>query len=176
MKCLETPLLGLKLIELEFRTDSRGYFARSYCPQEFAAFGLSFRLCQIDLSYNTRAGTIRGMHFQRPPKAEAKVVQCVAGEMFDVAVDLRRDSPTYCRWHGVRLTGRDRQMLFIPEGFAHGFQTLTDNAEVQYLMGEFYAPEYQAGVRWDDPAFGIAWPLPVTVISPRDADFPEFKP
>lgn len=176
MRCTNTPLPGLKLLELEFRADARGYFARTYCQQEFAAFGLAFRLCQIDLSYSARAGTIRGMHFQRPPKAEAKVVQCTAGEIFDVAVDLRRDSPTYCRWHGVTLTGRERKMLYIPEGFAHGFQTLSDNAEVEYLMGEFYAPEHQAGVRWNDPAFGIEWPLPVTVISPRDASYPEFQP
>jgi dTDP-4-dehydrorhamnose 3,5-epimerase len=176
VNCIATPLPGLHLIELEVRADARGFFARTYCQQEFANFGLDFRLCQINLSYATKAGTVRGMHFQRPPKAEAKVVQCVSGEVFDIAVDLRPNSPTYCKWYGVRLTGRERQMFYIPEGFAHGFQTLTDDAEVQYLMGEFYAPECQAGVRWNDPAFGIEWPLPITVIAERDLSYAEFQP
>lgn len=175
MKCEATPLPGLMLIEPDLRADPRGFFTRLYCPREFETLGLKFRLCQINLSYTAKAGTVRGMHFQQPPKAEAKVVQCTAGEVFDVALDLRPTSPTYCRWHGVRLTAAQPRMFFLPEGFAHGFQTLTDNAELQYLMGEFFSPEHQAGVRWNDEAFGIRWPLPVTVISERDAGYPDFQ-
>lgn len=170
------PLPGLKIIAAEPRCDERGSFARIYCPLELADLGLRFQLCQINVSHTARTGTVRGMHFQRAPKAEAKIVQCLAGEIFDVAVDLRSESPTFCRWHGLRLNGRDRKMFFIPEGFAHGFQTLTDDAEVLYFMGAFFDPQCQAGVRWDDPALGIQWPLGVTTISQRDLDYPDFQP
>ena len=175
MRVESTPLPGLKVIEAEPRQDERGFFARTYCPVEFEQLGLQFRLCQINLSGTLRSGAVRGMHFQRAPKAEAKVVQCIAGEIFDVAVDLRPDSQTYCRWYGLQLSGCDHKMFFLPEGFAHGFQTLTDDAKVEYFMGEYFDPSYQAGVRWDDPAFGIRWPLPITTISQRDLDYPDFQ-
>jgi dTDP-4-dehydrorhamnose 3,5-epimerase len=165
------PLPGLKIITPEPHCDERGSFARIYCPLELAKLGLEFSLCQINLSTNVRAGTVRGMHFQQAPKAEAKIVQCLAGEIFDVAVDLRRESPTFCRWHGLRLSARNRKMFYIPEGFAHGFQTLTDDADVLYFMGAFFDPQFQAGVRWNDPALGIQWPLDVTAISQRDLDY-----
>ncbi len=170
------PLPGLKIIAAEPRCDERGSFARIYCHRELADLGLKFQLCQINDSFTARAGTVRGMHFQRAPRAEAKIVQCLAGEIFDVAVDLRPESPTFRRWHGLRLTGRDRKMFFIPEGFAHGFQSLTDDAEVLYFMGEFFDPPSQAGVRWNDPALGIEWPRSVTMISQRDLEYPDFQP
>ena len=171
-----SPLPGLKIVTLEPRGDQRGAFCRLYCPAEYARLGLEFQLCQINLSSTSQAGTVRGMHFQREPKAEAKIVQCVAGEIFDVAIDLRPQSPTFCQWHGLRLGGAVGKMFYIPAGFAHGFQTLTDHVEVLYFMGEFFDPRFQAGVRWNDPAFGIAWPLPVSCLSPRDANYTDFKP
>ncbi len=171
-----TPLSGLKIIAPEPRRDERGAFTRIYCPRELENLGLEFQLCQINVSRTSQAGSIRGMHFQRAPKAEAKIVQCLAGEVFDVAIDLRKESPTFRQWHGLRLNCRDRKMFFIPEGFAHGFQTLTDDAEVLYFMGQFYDPKFQSGVRWNDPVLNVVWPLPITTISQRDLDYPDFQP
>jgi dTDP-4-dehydrorhamnose 3,5-epimerase len=163
-----TLLEGAWLIELDRREDERGFFARIWCRQELAAQDLDTEIAQESISYNHHRGTVRGLHFQRPPHEETKIVRCTRGAIFDVIVDLRRWSPTYLRWEGIELTAENRKALYIPKGFAHGFQTLTDNAEIVYQISVFYAPESAAGYRYDDPAFGIAWPLPTTLISDRD--------
>ena len=154
--------------------DARGFFARTWSAGEFAARGLRSTLAQCSLSYNRRAGTLRGMHYQLPPRDEAKVVRCVRGAIYDVLVDLRPSSPTFRRWIARELTSENRLSLYIPEGVAHGFQTLTDDAEVMYLISEVYDASLARGVRWDDAAFGIEWPMPVSVISERDRGFPDF--
>ncbi|MBV8333895.1 MAG: dTDP-4-dehydrorhamnose 3,5-epimerase [Alphaproteobacteria bacterium] len=163
-----TLLEGAWLIELDRREDERGFFARIWCRRELAAQGLDAEIAQQSLSYNRHRGTVRGLHFQRPPHEETKIVRCTCGGIFDVMVDLRRWSPTYLRWQGFELTAENRKALYVPKGFAHGFQTLADNSEVMYQMSEFYASEAAGGYRFDDAAFGIIWPLPVTVISERD--------
>jgi dTDP-4-dehydrorhamnose 3,5-epimerase len=167
--------MGVVVIELERHEDERGFFARSFCADEFAAHGLSACVAQCNISFNRRRGTVRGLHFQRPPRAEAKLVRCTAGAIYDVAVDLRSASPTFCRYVGVELTARNRRMLYVPPGFAHGFQTLADESEVFYQMSEPFTAEAADGVRWNDPAFAIAWPLDVQVISERDRSFPDFR-
>jgi dTDP-4-dehydrorhamnose 3,5-epimerase len=178
----ETKLKGAYLIDIQPIGDERGFFSRSFCKQEFSGHGLKTEIAQCNISFNKQRGTLRGMHFQRPPKEEAKLVRCTRGRIYDVIVDLRPDSPTYRQWlgielgsgstaHGSRLTD-DYRMLYIPEGFAHGFQTLEDDSEVFYQMFEFYAPEYANGVRWDDPAFGITWPLSDPIMSERDRTYP----
>jgi dTDP-4-dehydrorhamnose 3,5-epimerase len=169
-----TPAFGAVVIEPERVEDERGFFARSFCAREFAAHGLSPRVVQCSISFNRKRGTVRGLHFQRAPHAEAKLVQCMAGALFDVIIDLRPDSLTFRRHFSVDLSARNRRLLYVPEGFAHGFQTLEDDTEVFYQMSEFFAPEAGVGVRWNDPAFGIQWPLAVTVISERDRTFPDF--
>lgn len=170
-----TPLAGAYVLELERREDERGFFARAFCQKEFAEHGLNPRIAQCNVSFNAKRGTLRGMHYQAPPHEEAKVVRCTQGTVWDVIVDLRRGSPTFKRWHGVELSAGSRRALYIPEGLAHGFQTLTDDAELLYLMSEFYHPEAARGVRWDDPAFGIEWPLPNPRISDRDGGFARFR-
>ena len=160
------------MVDLEPHADERGFFARSYCAAEFAAQGLGPELRQCSVSYNTRKGTLRGMHYQGAPHEEHKLVRCTAGAIFDVIVDIRESSPTYRRWFGTELTGANRRSLFIPPGFAHGFVSLTDNAEVYYMISVAHAPEVSRGFRWNDPAFAIEWPLMPTVISPRDASYP----
>lgn len=170
-----TELHDACLIELEPAHDARGCFARTFCAREFADHGLETRYVQHSTSYSRVRGTIRGMHFQRPPYAEAKVVTCLKGAIWDVIVDLRTESPTFGRWQAFDLTSDNRNRLYVPRGFAHGFQTLTDDAEVAYLISEFYTPDAAAGVRYDDPAFGIEWPLPLTVISERDRAYPDFS-
>ncbi len=172
MRFHETPVPGAWLIELEPHADARGLFARTYCAREFAEQGIRFEVAQCNLSVNHRRGTLRGLHYQAPPSAEAKVVRCVRGAIHDVIVDLRPDSPAYRRHYAVDLSAENRLALFVPELCAHGFQTMTDGAEVSYLMGEFYDPDAQRGVRWDDPAFAIPWPLAVTEISEKDASWP----
>lgn len=167
---------GAFRIELEFKADERGAFARSWCQREFAARGLTAQIAQCNISINRARGTVRGMHFQADPHAEAKVVRCVRGKIHDIIVDLRPGSPTYCRWTAVELEARAGAALYVPEGFAHGFQTLEDDTEVHYLMSEFYAPESARGVRWDDPAFGIRWPLEISSISVTDRSYPAFAP
>ena len=162
------------IVEPECHVDERGSFARTYCRSEFAEHGIDFVPVQISASSNTRRGTLRGLHFQAEPLAEAKVVTCTSGSVFDVAVDLRTDSPTYGRWIGVELTRANRRAAFVPAGCAHGFQTLEDNTELLYFISEFYDPSLQRGVRWDDPALEIDWPLTPTVISERDRSFPDF--
>ena len=171
----ETSLAGASVIDLERNVDERGFFARSYCEREFEAAGLNPAVAQCNVSFNDAAGTLRGMHYQIPPSEEAKLVRCTAGAIHDVIVDLRPDSPTRLQWFGVDLTAENRRMLFIPEGFAHGFLTLEPNTEVFYQMSEFYAPGHARGFRWNDPAIGIEWPGEPAVISERDAEYPDFE-
>lgn len=171
-----TPIAGAWLISLEVQADARGFFARSFCEREFAAHGLTRRFVQCNLSYNARRGTLRGMHFQRRPGSEAKIVRCVRGAAYDVVVDLRPKSATYRRWTAFELTPENRDCVYIPDGCAHGFQTLSDGTELFYHMSEFYAPELSDGVRWNDPAFGIDWPLPDPILSDRDRSYPDYKP
>lgn len=154
--------------------DERGFFARSFCQNEFADQGLDPRLAQCNVSYNAKRGTLRGLHFQAAPHGEAKLVRCTQGTIWDVMVDLRRDSPTFKRWFGAELSAANRLALYVPEGFAHGFQTLTDDTEVLYLMSEFYRPEAVRGLPWNDPAFTIAWPIADPVMSARDRSFARF--
>ena len=170
-----TPIPGCFVIELEPIEDERGSFARTWCEREFGARGLATRMVQASVSFNKQAGTLRGLHYQRSPHAEAKLVRCPRGAIWDVVVDLRPDSPAFLRHHAVTLSPDDRRMLYVPEGVAHGFQTLTDGTEVAYQMSYPHVPDAAAGVRWDDPAFGIAWPLPVTAIAARDRSYPDFE-
>jgi dTDP-4-dehydrorhamnose 3,5-epimerase len=172
MNFTKTALEGAFIIEPELLRDERGFFASTWSQQEFAGQGLHAPLVQANVSLNIRRGTLRGMHFQISPHQEAKLVRCTAGSIFDVIIDLRKDSPTFHQWVGVELSGSNRLLLYVPEGFAHGFQTLADNTEVAYQISEYYHPDSARGVRWDDPAFGIKWPLPVTVISERDRNHP----
>jgi dTDP-4-dehydrorhamnose 3,5-epimerase len=172
----ETALKGAFLIEPERRQDERGFFARTWCQSEFAAAGLQTDWVQCNISFNKARGTLRGMHYQAPPYEEAKLVRCTMGAVYDVIIDLRADSPTFRQWLAAELTSDNRLMLFIPKSFAHGFQTLTDEAEVFYHMSQVYAPEYARGVRWDDPAFKISWPAERRIISARDRSFPDFLP
>ncbi len=175
MTFTETKLKGAYRIDLDVRRDDRGFFARSFCQREFAAHGLHTIVAQSNVSFNAKKGTLRGMHFQVAPKAEAKLVCCTRGALYDVIIDLRPRSQTYCAWTAVELTAENGCMLYIPEGFAHGFQTLEDNTEVFYQMFEFYSPEHASGVRWDDPVFGITWPLPEPVMSEKDRSYPVYK-
>jgi dTDP-4-dehydrorhamnose 3,5-epimerase len=172
----ETKLAGVYLIELQKHEDKRGFFARTYCQREFEEHGLNPRCVQCNLSYNKKAGTLRGIHYQAAPYAEAKLVCCTHGAIYDVIIDLRPASPTYLQHLAVTLVGAQHNMLYVPEGFAHGFLTLADHTYVFYQMSEFYVPEYSRGVRWNDPTFGIEWPEQVQVISERDAAYPDFVP
>jgi dTDP-4-dehydrorhamnose 3,5-epimerase len=167
-----TALEGVWQIDLERRTDPRGHFARSFCAEEFAAHGLPPGFVQCNVSFNTRRGTLRGLHWQAEPHPEGKLVRCARGAIFDVAVDLRPGSPTLHRWVGAELTARNGRALFIPPGFAHGFQTLADDSEVFYQMTEAYHGALSRGARWNDPAFAIAWPLPDPILSERDLIHP----
>jgi dTDP-4-dehydrorhamnose 3,5-epimerase len=160
VKFIETPLPGAWVIELERIADERGWFARTFDAEEFRARGLNADVVQCNASFNARRDTLRGMHYQAQPHGESKLVRCVRGAVFDVAVDLRPDSPTYRDWHGVELGAENGLAFYIPAGLAHGFQTLTEDSEVLYQMGHHYVPEVALGVRWDDPAFGIEWPEP----------------
>ncbi len=168
----QTELQTVFIIEPEIIEDERGFFAMSWLPDEFEKQGLNSRLAQCNISFNKHRGTVRGMHFQTKPYEEAKLVRCTRGAMYDVAIDLRGDSPTRYQWVAAELTRDNRRMLYVPEGFAHGYQTLTDDTEIFYQISEAYHPEAARGVRWDDPAFAIKWPLPVSVIAPRDASYP----
>jgi dTDP-4-dehydrorhamnose 3,5-epimerase len=168
----ETKLKGAFMVAPELIADERGFFARTWTPEEFSAQGLNPRLVQCNISYNKQRGTLRGMHYQAPPHEEGKLVRCTRGALYDVAVDLRASSPTYLEWTAVELTEENRLMFYIPEGFAHGYQTLSDGTEVFYQMSESYHPESARGLRWDDPALAITWPLAVSLISPRDQENP----
>jgi len=168
LKFAPTPLAGAYVVELERLQDERGFFARSFCQEEFRRHGLKPAIAQCNVSWNRRRGTLRGLHFQAAPHEEAKVVRCTRGAIWDVIVDLREDSPTRWRWHALELNADNRLAFYVPEGFAHGFQTLADDSEVLYQMSEFYHPDLARGLRWDDPKIGIRWPLPDPVLSPRD--------
>ena len=172
----ETKLPGAYIVELAPHYDDRGFFSRSWCQREFQEHGLNPNLVQCNISYNPKKGTLRGMHIQLPPFGEAKLVRCTRGSIYDAIIDLRNSSPTYLQWISVELTAENRIALFVPEGFAHGFQTLEDDTEIFYQMSEFYSPGSTAGVRWNDNAFAIQWPLPVSVISAKDASLSDFHP
>jgi dTDP-4-dehydrorhamnose 3,5-epimerase len=174
MHFLPTELPGVFVIEVEPRADERGLFARTYCREEFAAHGLCTDWVQCNVSFNARAGTLRGLHWQAAPHEEVKLVRCTSGAAFDVVVDLRPGSPTYRNWVAVELTGANRRAVYIPGGYAHGFQTLVDGTELFYQMSALYVPESARGARWDDPALAIAWPpCAARVISPRDLALPD---
>ena len=172
----ETELQGAFVITPERFEDERGFFARSFSDREFEAHGINPRLVECNISFNRRRHTIRGMHFQRSPHAQAKLVRCTAGSIYDVIIDLRPGSKTFGRWVGVELTAENRLMLYVPEGFAHGFQTLADETEVFYQVSAYYAPESCDGARWDDPAFAVRWPATDNVtINERDQSYPDFQ-
>jgi dTDP-4-dehydrorhamnose 3,5-epimerase len=175
MQFVATGLSGAFEIRPELLHDERGFFARSWCRLESESHGLNPNLVQCNISFNSRKETLRGMHYQATPHAEAKLVRCTRGAIYDVALDLRENSPTYKKWTAVELSSEKRNMLYIPEGCAHGFLTLTDETEVFYQMSAFYAPEAGRGVRWNDPAFQIQWPGRVEIISERDRTYPDFK-
>lgn len=175
MRFEATELPGVVRVLAEPRADERGAFARLHCPEEFAAAGIAFQPVQTSVSTNLRARTLRGMHYQAAPHSETKLVRVTRGRAFDVAVDLRPDSPTYRRWTGTELSAGNLTALFIPEGVAHGFLTLEADTDVLYQIAPAYSPGYEAGVRWDDPAFAIAWPAAPLVISPRDAQYPDYR-
>jgi dTDP-4-dehydrorhamnose 3,5-epimerase len=176
MKFTETRMAGAYIIDLEKHQDARGYFARSWCRREFSERGLDDGLVQCNLSFNIRRGTLRGMHFQAHPFAEAKIVRCVRGALYDVMIDLRPDSATFLQWAGFELTPDNGTSVYIPRGFAHGFQTLEDSTEILYQMTEFYAPDYARGVRWNDPLFNIQWPDDRPTIASRDNQYPDADP
>ena len=174
MKFLDTGLNDATLIEMTTYADRRGEFARVFCEKEFAEAGLKTRYVQVNASVNKKRGTLRGMHYQNPPHAEVKVVRCVKGAIHDVIVDLRPDSTTYMKWAGFDLTDDNHRQLYVPEGFGHGFITLTDDAAVTYMVSAFYAPGAEGGLRWNDPGLGLKWPLEPAVISEKDANWPDF--
>lgn len=177
MKFTETKLRGAYIVELETINDERGFFARSWCEKEFAEHGLNSKLVQCNISFNQKKGTLRGMHYQAKPYEEAKLVRCTQGAIYDVIIDIRQDSPTFKQWLGIELTAENRQMLYIPEGFAHGFQTLVDNTEVFYQMSEFYYAESARGIRWGDPQIGIKWLITDNlIISEKDQSYEMFDP
>jgi dTDP-4-dehydrorhamnose 3,5-epimerase len=176
MKFVETPLKGAYVIQPKLLVDARGFFTRTWCAREFGANGLESRLVQSNLSYNRSKGTLRGMHYQAAPFEEAKLVLCTRGALYDVIIDLRQESLTFGKHFGVYLTEENREMVYVPKGFAHGFLTLEDDTVVFYQMSEFYAPGYECGFRWDDPGFGIEWPAEVQVISEKDRSYPKFIP
>ncbi|MCV7351965.1 dTDP-4-dehydrorhamnose 3,5-epimerase family protein [Mycobacterium parmense] len=172
MKILDTPIADLKLVESTPHRDARGAFVRLFCAQELSPLLGHRQIAQINHSTTSHAGAVRGMHFQRPPHAEMKMVRCLRGRVWDVAVDLRAGSPTFLRWHAQELAQDDARMLLIPEGFAHGFQALEPDSELLYLHTEFYQPPYEGGLRYDDPRLAIGWPLPPKDLSPRDLSHP----
>jgi len=173
---VETALPGAFVIDPEPSEDARGLFARTWCARELEARGLETRVAQCSTSFNKRKGTLRGLHYQVPPAAETKIVRCTRGSLYDVIVDLRLDSPTFLRHVGIVLTADNRRMLYVPTGFAHGFQTLEDETEILYQISEFWAPEHARGIRWDDPLFGISWPVDERTIIERDLRYPDFRP
>jgi dTDP-4-dehydrorhamnose 3,5-epimerase len=172
MRFIETELSGAYIVELEERTDERGFFARTFCVREFSELGLTTRISQCNLSFNHRRGTLRGLHFQAEPAAEAKLIRCVAGAVHQVLIDMRPGSPTYLRHVAVELSAANRRAVYLPELFAAGMQTLEDDTELMYQVSEFHTPEAERGLRFDDPAIGITWPLAVSAISAKDAAWP----
>jgi len=172
---LETPLSGAYVVEIEKHEDERGFFARSWCAREFAAKGLDHNLVQCNVSFNKLKGTLRGLHYQIPPHAEVKLVRCTKGSLFDVIVDLRKDSPTFLKWFAIELTATNYKMLYIPKLFAHGFQTLEDDTEIVYQMSEFYQPGAAKGLRWNDLRLGINWPDARRIMSEKDQAYPNLE-
>jgi dTDP-4-dehydrorhamnose 3,5-epimerase len=170
----ETPLPGAYVIELEKKGDDRGFFARAFCEKEFAAHKLSSRFVQVNNSLSAQQGTLRGMHYQTSPKGETKLVRCIKGGLYDVILDLRKNSPTFGKSFGAELTAENRRMMYVPKGFAHGFITIQPDTEAFYFVDEFYAPEHERGVRWNDPAFKIAWPAQPAVLSDKDKNHRDF--
>ena len=175
MTFTETPLAGAFIVDPEPIRDERGYFARTWCQREFVEHGLTPHWAQCSVSFNPNAGTLRGMHFQATPHAEAKMIRCTRGSIYDVMIDLRRDSRTYTQHFGILLNSDNLRMLYVPEGCAHGFLTLQDSTEIFYQISEFYEPSTARGIRWNDPGFGIQWPGKVCVISERDRNYPDFE-
>lgn len=169
----ETPVSGVRLVELEKRGDSRGFFARMFCKNEFNEAGLETNFVQVNNSFSSKRGTLRGLHYQLPPAAEVKLVRCVRGALWDVVVDLRPDSPTFLKWYGAELSAENRHMMYVPRGCAHAFVTLTDDAEAIYMVSAFYSPSDERGVRWNDPRISIAWPIEPIELSAKDASWPD---
>lgn len=176
MKFHPTPLGGARLIDLEKRGDERGFFARLFCEKEFSQEGLVRQFVQINTSLTGKRGTLRGMHYQLPPAAEVKVVRCIRGALYDVILDLRPDSPTFGQSFGAELSAENRTMMYVPQGFAHGFVTLAEDTEVFYLVHAFYAPDHERGIRFNDPRFGIHWPIEPLELSDKDRCWPDFNP
>lgn len=176
MKFQPTPLAGAYTIELEKRGDDRGFFARLFCQKEFEVAGRPMTVAQINNSLSAKAGTLRGMHYQLPPAAEIKLVRCIRGALYDVIVDLRPDSQSFGQWFGAELSADNRRMMLVPQGFAHGFLTLTDDTEALYLVNASYAPEQERGLRFNDPRFGIEWPAAPAELSPKDLGWPDLDP
>ena len=175
MKFIETKLKGAFVITPERIKDERGFFARTFCRHEFEEHGLNSGLVQCNISVNKKKGTLRGMHYQVDPYAEVKILRCTTGAIYDVIVDLRPESPTFRQWFAAELSEKNHKMLYVPEGFAHGYQTLEQQTEVFYQVSAFYHPASERGIRWDDPAFGIEWPLPACVVSKKDAAHPDWE-
>lgn len=176
MKFIPASLKGVYLIKGEMLPDQRGFFARVFCRRELERIGLNPDVVQCNVSFNHKRGTLRGLHYQMRPYGEVKIIRCTSGAIFDVLVDLRPDSPSYCKWFGTTLSQENRCMVYAPKGMAHGYITLRDNTEVFYQVSEFYNPEHEAGIRWDDPLFNISWPEKVRVISARDMGHPDYQP
>ena len=172
----EAPLKGAYTIELDKKGDDRGFFARFFCVNEYDALGLDCNIVQVNNSLSAEKGTLRGMHYQIAPKAETKIVRCVRGSLYDVILDVRAGSPTFGKWFGAELSAENRRMMYVPKGVAHGFVTLEEGTEALYLVTEFYAPEYERGIRYNDPRFGIQWPIAPTVISEKDRTWQDFDP
>jgi len=170
-----TEITGVYMIGIDRREDNRGFFGRTYCEAEFAEHGLHTSFPQCNISFNRARGTLRGMHYQAEPAGEVKIVRCTAGGIFDVIVDLRHDSQTYCRWQAFELTAANRLAVYIPDGCAHGFQTLADNTELFYMMGAVYSPAHARGVRWNDPTFGISWPVAEPLLSEKDRSYSDYS-
>jgi dTDP-4-dehydrorhamnose 3,5-epimerase len=175
MKFTETTLKGAFVVDLEKREDDRGFFARAWCQHEFESHGIYRLPVQSNMSYNIKAGTMRGMHYQAAPYQESKLIRCINGSVYDVIIDLRKDSPTYKQWFGIELNSENRTMLFVPEDFAHGFLALKDDSEVMYQVSAFYTPGSEMIIRFNDPSFNIQWPMKVVVISEKDKNASDFK-
>lgn len=172
----KTPLADAFIVDLDKKGDDRGFFARFYCTKEFKHHGLDDHFVQVNNSLSAQKGTLRGMHYQLHPKAESKLVRCIKGALYDVILDLRKDSPTFGQSYGCELTADNRRMMYVPKGFAHGFLTLTEDTEALYLVSEFYAPELERGIRWNDPAFNIQWPMKPALVSSKDEEHADFNP
>jgi dTDP-4-dehydrorhamnose 3,5-epimerase len=170
----DTDIDGLKIIDIEPIRDKRGFFARSFCKDEFLKNNLQHEIVQCNISHNIHKGTLRGMHYQLPPYEEVKIVRCTQGAIFDVVIDLRIESATYLKWRGFDLRANDYRMIYIPKGCAHGFQTLKDNSDVEYMVTEVYHPDYYQGVQWNDNVFGIQWPIVPPIISDKDQNYPDY--